>query len=56
MEESSAPIFVKVEEYKDVLDIISNINDKLSQARNILERIITLEIKKNQKSSFGKLC
>jgi len=38
----SVPIFVKIGEYKDVLEIISDIHDKLANAKNTLTKIITL--------------
>ncbi len=42
------PVFVKIEEYKDVLDVIELIKDKLAQANNLLGRINEL---KNEEDS-----
>ena len=41
-------VFVKIEEYKDILDIIALINDKVREARTILGKINDL---KNQEDS-----
>lgn len=46
--EIGAPVFVRVDEYKDVLDIMGIIKDKLSEARNTLGRINEL---KNEEDS-----
>lgn len=34
-----APIFVKVDEYKDILDVITLIKGKIEEAKNILGEI-----------------
>ena len=41
-------VFVKVSEYNDLLDIVALINEKVKEARNILEKIYDL---KNQEDS-----
>jgi len=41
-------VFVKIEEYKDILDIIALINEKVREARTILGKINDL---KNQEDS-----
>ena len=43
MNNSEMPIFVKIEEYKDVLDVIELIKNKIIQANNILGRINELK-------------
>lgn len=48
MKEGEAPVFVKVEDYKDVLDILELIKDKLGQAKKTLEDINEL---KNEEDS-----
>lgn len=47
MEEIRAPVFVKVEEYKDVADIVSLMRAKISQARIILDKISELKAKED---------
>ncbi|MBW3014980.1 hypothetical protein KY330_01005 [Candidatus Woesearchaeota archaeon] len=37
------PIFVRIEEYKDVLDIMNMIKSKLNEARSILGKINDLK-------------
>ncbi|MBD3310472.1 hypothetical protein GF351_04590 [Candidatus Woesearchaeota archaeon] len=37
------PVFIKIEEYKDVLDVIALIKSKLAEARNSLEKIESLK-------------
>lgn len=37
------PVFVKVDEYKDVLEIMGMIKSKLEQARGILDKIIEIK-------------
>lgn len=48
MKEGEAPVFVKVEDYKDVLDILELIKDKLEQAKKTLGDINEL---KNEEDS-----
>jgi hypothetical protein len=51
MKEGEAPVFVKVEDYKDVLDMLDLIKDKLEQAKNILGNIN--EIKNEEDSELN---
>ena len=37
------PIFVRIEEYKDVLDVINMVRNKLKEARETLNRINSLK-------------
>ena len=46
--DQKAPVFVKLEDYKDVIDLISLVRDKLRQARFLLEKINEL---KNQEEA-----
>ncbi len=48
MEEREAPVFVKVEDYKDVLEVLDLIKSKLDQAKVILGNINEL---KNEEDS-----
>ena len=38
-----APIFVRIEEYRDVLDIINMIKSKMAEARENLQKIKALQ-------------
>ena len=42
------PVFVKIDEYKDILEIIGLIKSKLEQARDTLNKIIEI---KNQEDN-----
>ena len=44
----NAPVFVKVDEYKDVLDIVGLLKDKLQEAKGTLGKINDL---KNQEDA-----
>ena len=43
MDDSRAPVFVKVEEYKAVRDLLEAIRQRLSQARELLARVNQLK-------------
>jgi len=38
-----APVFVKIEEYKDIVDILSLTHDKIKKARELLRQIEELK-------------
>ncbi len=46
--ERQAPVFVKVEEYKDVLDILDLVKNKISEAKSTMHEINEL---KNQEDT-----
>jgi len=46
--EKGVPVFVKIDEYKDILEIVGLIKSKLEQARDILNKIIEI---KNQEDN-----
>ncbi|MBU0461220.1 MAG: hypothetical protein KJ574_01400 [Nanoarchaeota archaeon] len=46
--ERQTPVFVRIEDYKDVLDIMELIKAKIIEAKQIIEQINTL---KNQEDS-----
>ena len=48
MEEKKADIFIKIDEYKEVLDVLELLKHKISQARAILRKINEL---KNQEDA-----
>lgn len=43
MEKHGAPVYVRIDEYKDILDIINLIKDKLNEARATLSKINKLK-------------
>ena len=40
---NNTPVFVKIEEYKDLLDIMNLTEEKLKKAQELLEKIKTLK-------------
>ena len=40
--EYGAPVFVRIDEYKDVLDVMELIRDKITEAKDILGKITDL--------------
>lgn len=38
-----APVFVKIDEYRDILDVINVIKSKINDARHVLKRINELK-------------
>ncbi|MDP7323134.1 MAG: hypothetical protein QF632_00055 [Candidatus Woesearchaeota archaeon] len=50
MERKGTPIFVKLEEYKDILDILAMIKTKTNDAKVLLHKIN--ELKKEEESSL----
>lgn len=38
-----APVFVKIDEYKDVLDIVNSIKMKLTESKEVLSQIADLK-------------
>ena len=45
--QNKAPVFVKVEEYRDVLDVINLLNDKITEAKSTLAKINNLKAKED---------
>lgn len=43
MDESRAPVFVKIDEYKDIVDIMVLMREKLRQAKFLLDKIAELK-------------
>lgn len=39
----TAPVYVKVDEYKDIADIMSLMREKVSQARELLDKVAELK-------------
>jgi hypothetical protein len=42
-ERTNMPVFVKLDEYKDVTEILTLAKDKIQQAKNVLNRISQLK-------------
>ena len=42
-----APVFVKIEDYKDVLDVVSLLKEKISEASSILDKINDVKAKED---------
>lgn len=49
MEESKGgmPVFVKIDEYKEILDVMDLIKNKLEQVRSVLKKIEELKTQEN---------
>ncbi len=43
MDETKAPVFVKIDEYKDIMDMMSLVREKLRQAKFLLDKIAELK-------------
>ena len=50
----SAPIFVKIDDYKDVLDIMDVIKGKLDSAHSLFDKLHELKQKEDQEMSEWK--
>lgn len=42
-----APVFVKIDDYKDVLDIMSLLKEKINEANSILDKISEVKSKED---------
>ncbi len=43
MEGSRAPVYVKIDEYKDIMDIMALMRDKIRQSKFLLDKIAELK-------------
>ena len=48
----TVPVFVKIEEYKDILDILDVIRNKIDKAKDTLVNIAELKDQEDQKISL----
>ena len=48
MEKGQMPVYVKIDQYKDVLDILNLLKDKFSEAKKVLNKIYEI---KNQEDA-----
>lgn len=51
--ERKNPVFVKIEEYRDLVDILNLVRDKMKRARFLMDRVD--HIKKQEDSQIGAL-
>jgi len=49
------PVYVKIDEYKDVLDILSLVKDKVSEAKDILNHIEDIKSEEDNEIETTKL-
>ncbi len=43
MDEKEMPIYVRIEEYRDVLDVVNMLKNKLEEAKNVLAKLNELK-------------
>lgn len=48
MMEGKAPVFVKLDEYKDIMDIVGIMREKIGQAKFLLDKIAELKAQEDQ--------
>ncbi|RJQ20734.1 hypothetical protein C4580_03470 [Candidatus Woesearchaeota archaeon] len=48
MMDQKAPVFVKLDEYKDMMDIVSLMREKIGQAKFLLDKIAELKSQEDQ--------
>lgn len=48
MDDQRAPVFVKVEEYKSILQLLDGIKQRLAQAKNLLATVNELKQQEDQ--------
>lgn len=46
--DGKAPVFVKIDEYKDIMDIMTLIREKLRQAKFLLDKVAELKAQEDQ--------
>ena len=46
--DGKAPVFVKLDEYKDIMDIVGLMRDKIGQAKFLLDKIAELKAQEDQ--------
>ncbi|HLF54774.1 MAG TPA: hypothetical protein VI612_03575 [Candidatus Nanoarchaeia archaeon] len=51
MDGSKAPVFVKIDEYKDIVDIMVLMREKLRQAKFLLDKIAELKAQEDAELS-----
>ncbi len=48
MDDQRAPVFVKVEEYRAILDLLGKVRERLNQARTLLSKVNELKQQEDQ--------
>ena len=51
MYEDNMPVFIKIENYKEVIELITNIKSKVNESKKYLERIESLKSEEDAKIS-----
>jgi hypothetical protein len=46
--DGKAPVFVKIDEYKDIMDIMTLMREKLRQAKFLLDKVAELKAQEDQ--------
>lgn len=46
--DGKAPVFVKIDEYKDIMDIMALMREKLRQAKFLLDKVAELKAQEDQ--------
>ena len=46
--DGKAPVFVKIDEYKDIMDIMTLLREKLRQAKFLLDKVAELKAQEDQ--------
>jgi len=46
-----APVFVKIEEYKDIMDVLSLMREKTRQAKFLIDKITEIKVQEDQQLS-----
>lgn len=46
-----APVFVKIDDYQDVVDIVALMRDRISQARMLLDKIREIKAREDEEIS-----
>lgn len=49
MYEDNMPVFIKIENYKEVIELITNIKSKVNESKKYLERIESLKAEEDAK-------
>jgi len=43
-----APVFIKIEEYRQVVDLLAQLKDKVQQARELLQKLTNINNQENE--------
>lgn len=48
MDDQKAPVFVRVDDYKSIIDLVETVRQKLGQAKNLLSKVNELKQQEDQ--------